>query len=173
MGGLVSTRMVLSPDPAWRGIAGHARRTPTGPLLAIGIAAAVLGAGGLAIAAGLVNDELGVSSGGLEASTHASPSARETRTSRPTPTARATPISTTSDAPTPTLAPTAAPSATPAPTTAPTAPPAPVQETYVVEAGDTLAEIAERFETTASALQAANGIDDANDLDIGQVLVIP
>ncbi|MDQ3346128.1 MAG: LysM peptidoglycan-binding domain-containing protein [Chloroflexota bacterium] len=62
---------------------------------------------------------------------------------------------------------------TPAPTIAPTASPAPAQETYVVEAGDTLAEIAERFATTASALQAANGIDDANDIAIGQVLLIP
>jgi LysM repeat protein len=42
----------------------------------------------------------------------------------------------------------------------------------VVE-GDTLALIAQRFGTTVEALQAANGIEDPDEIVIGQVLVIP
>ena len=173
VGGLVSTRLVLSPDPAWRGIAGRARRTPTGPLLAIGVAGAVLGIGGVAIVGGMINDEPGTSSVGVPAPMQASASPRASPNSDPTATERATPTAVPTSVSTPTPASSAAPRATPSPTIAPTAPPAPAQETYVVEAGDTLAEIAERFATTASALQSANDIDDANDLAIGQVLVIP
>jgi hypothetical protein len=58
----------------------------------------------------------------------------------------------------------------PAPT--PTPPPPPVQ-TYAVQAGDTLAELAVRFGTTVEALQALNGIDDPDEIVIGQVLVLP
>ena len=43
----------------------------------------------------------------------------------------------------------------------------------MVQEGDTLAAIAQRFGTTASAIQAANGIDDPDEIVIGQVLVIP
>jgi LysM repeat protein len=42
----------------------------------------------------------------------------------------------------------------------------------VVE-GDTLAEIAQRFGTSVGALQAANGIEDPDEIQVGQVLVIP
>jgi len=62
------------------------------------------------------------------------------------------------------------------PTVAPTPtppPPPPPQQTYVVQEGDTLAAIAQRFGTTVSALQAANGIEDPDEIIIGQVLVIP
>ena len=48
--GLVSTRMILAPDPAWRGIAGRARGAPGGSLLAIGAAGLALGIGGVAVA---------------------------------------------------------------------------------------------------------------------------
>jgi LysM repeat protein len=43
----------------------------------------------------------------------------------------------------------------------------------VVQEGDTLAAIAQRFGTTVEAMQAANGIEDPNEIIIGQVLVIP
>ncbi len=46
-------------------------------------------------------------------------------------------------------------------------------ETYVVQAGDTLFAIAERFGTTIAALQQANGIDDPRTLAVGTRLVIP
>jgi LysM repeat protein len=64
------------------------------------------------------------------------------------------------------------PAPTPAPTPVPTPAPTPVQ-TYTVAEGDTLAEIAQRFGTSVSALQAANGIEDPDEIVIGQVLVIP
>ena len=167
--GLVSTRMVLAPDPAWRGIAGRARRAPTGPLLAIGAAGVALGIGGVAVASGVVGDAFdGV---GATAST-SSP--------RPSPTVAGTPIATrsavptSSPTPTATLSPSPASVPTPEPTAAPTAPPVPPpQQTYVVQQGDMLATIAQRFGTTVSALQSANGIQDPDEIFIGQVLVIP
>ena len=42
-----------------------------------------------------------------------------------------------------------------------------------MQQGDTLAAIAQQFGTTAAALQAANGIEDPDEITIGQVLVIP
>ena len=166
--GLVSTRMVLAPDPAWRGLAGRARRAPTGPLLAIGAAGIALGVGGVAVATGVVGDGLGPRA----TATSAPPSPSPTPTASPTPTPTASPTAT----PTPTTipSPSPVPTPTPEPTSAPTeAPPPPPQQTYVVQEDDTLAAIAERFGTTVSALQAANGIEDPDEILIGQVLVIP
>ena len=180
--GLVSTRLVLAPDPAWRGIAGRARRTPTGQLLAIGAAGVAIGIGGVAIANGAIGDPFADAdvpgSAATAAAVDGSPSptsvssATASATSTPTtsatpsrvPTAVATPVATAVPAPAPTVVPTAPP--------APPAPPAP-QETYVVQDDDTLAAIAQRFGTTVAALQAANGIEDADEIIIGQVLVIP
>ena len=48
----------------------------------------------------------------------------------------------------------------------------PPPESYEVAAGDTLSEIAARFSTTVEALVAANGLADANQLVVGQVLRI-
>jgi LysM repeat protein len=44
---------------------------------------------------------------------------------------------------------------------------------YVVEAGDTLTGIAERYSVSVSALQEANGLGDSDLIVIGQMLVIP
>ena len=162
--GLVSTRLSLAPDPTWRGIAGRA------PVGRRGVVAAVA-AGGLAVAAGAAAVAwTGIASPGATPAGFAatSPSASPILTASPTP--DATPIPTAS--PTPSLAPTAAPTVAPtiAPTAAPTAVP---QQTYVVAQGDTLAAIAERFGTTVAALQAANGIENPDEILVGQVLVIP
>lgn len=75
--------------------------------------------------------------------------------------------------PTPTPSPIATVSATPAagPPLATPTPAAP--ETYVIEAGDTLSDIAERFDIDLDVLIAANGITDPTLLQIGQVLVLP
>ena len=170
--GLVSTRMILAPDPAWRGIAGRARGAPGGPLLAIGAAGLALGIGGVAVASGAIGEALE----GMAAAASTAPSAAVVATPSPTATTTATPTlsPTPSATPLPSPTPTATPLPTEEPTVAPTAPPAPpAQETYVVQEGDTLAAIAERFGTTVSALQAANGIEDPNEIVIGQVLVIP
>ena len=161
-GGLVMTRMILAPEPAWRGIAGKARQARSGPLAAIGAAAALLGVGGVALATGLL-DPAGATPPPLAESTPSpTPSVRPSPTASPTPTAAPTPV--------PTPAPTEV--ATAPPTPEPTAPP-PQQQTYTVQQGDTLSLIAQRFGTTAAAIQAANGIQNPNEIFIGQVLVIP
>jgi LysM repeat protein len=168
--GLVSTRMVLAPEPAWRGIAGQARRARSGSVALIGAGAAVAaGIGGIALASGLMDGfrdpgataELAITAT-ERPSTTASPSVRPTASEAPTPAATVVP------APVPSAVPTAA--VTPAPTVAP---PPPTQQTYTVQQGDTLAAIAQQFGTTVDALQAANGIEDPNEIVIGQVLVIP
>ena len=167
--GLVSTRMLLTPTPAWRGIAGRARRAPRGPLVLGAGAALVLGAAGVAVASGLIDPGQGQVSS--SASTAASASTAPTPSPSPAVTARPTPSPTVAATASPTAAPT--PVATPAPTPVPTPAPPPPQTTYVVQQGDTLAAIAQRFGSTVEALQAANGIEDPNEIVIGQVLVIP
>lgn len=173
--GLVTTRLLLAPDPAWRGIAGRARRTTSGPLLAVGATGVALVIGGAAIASGAIG-EADTGAGGA-ASSSVLPVATPTPTPRltPTPAPSATPTARPSASPTPTVTPSSAPTAVPTAvqTAAPTPPPPPAQETYVVQEGDTLAVIAQSFGTTVAALQAANGIDDPDEIIIGQVLVIP
>lgn len=44
---------------------------------------------------------------------------------------------------------------------------------YTVQAGDTLGDLAERFDTTVDELVAANGLTDPNALQPGQTLLIP
>lgn len=66
--------------------------------------------------------------------------------------------------------PAGAPGAAPAPVGAPA--PAPTV-THTVSAGQTLASIARRYGTTASAVAAANGISDPDLVRIGQRLAIP
>ncbi len=61
------------------------------------------------------------------------------------------------------------PSATPAASATPTAAPS----VYVVQAGDTLSEIAARFDTTIGILVELNGIQDAANLQIGQEIRLP
>jgi LysM repeat protein len=169
--GFVSTRPLLSPEPAWRGIAGRARRPHSGAVLLIAIVA--VGGAGAAVAAALATGGLDLSAdrGMLPAASvaTASPSAVPSVTPRPRPTATATPTVAT---PEPTVAPT--PEATPVATVVPTpTPPPPPVQTYAVQAGDTLAELAVRFGTSVEVLQALNGIDDPDEIVIGQILVLP
>lgn len=160
--GLVSTRLLLTPEPAWRGIAGRTRRARTGRAMGLAAGALLLVAGGVAVASTL--------SGAPEATGGAvglpTPSPRPTAT----PTPRPTPTPTVAATPVPTAAPTPTPPVTPAPTPPPT--PTPVR-TYVVQEGDTLSTIAAAFGTSVSAIQEANGISDPNLITIGQTLVIP
>ena len=56
----------------------------------------------------------------------------------------------------------------------PVASPTPTRpETYTVAAGDTLSEIAAKFDITTAELAAANLVEDLDTLAIGQVLKIP
>lgn len=52
-------------------------------------------------------------------------------------------------------------------------PDTPEDGTYVVQEGDTLYAIAVDFGVTMEDLMAANGIEDANSLQVGQELTIP
>jgi hypothetical protein len=73
---------------------------------------------------------------------------------------------------TPTLRPTATPRpATPIATSTPTVTPTPL--IYVIQAGDTLLDVALQFERTTQEIQEANGIIDPRYLQIGQRLIIP
>ncbi len=51
--------------------------------------------------------------------------------------------------------------------------PVPQGATYVVQAGDSPATIAERFGVAVEAIMEANGITDPTRLEVGQVLTIP
>ena len=169
---LVSTRMILAPEPSWRGMAGRARRAPSSRFLAAGAGVIALGIGGVAVVTGIIDGRLGPGTAVVDqsltpASSTPSPEAVTTPTERPSPTPTATPIET----PPPTPTPTAVPSPTPTPVATP--PPPPPQETYVVQQGDTLGTIAAQFGTTVGALQAANGIEDPDTIVIGEVLIIP
>lgn len=68
---------------------------------------------------------------------------------------------------TPTRTAIASPTANPTPSLTPT------PETYTVVSGDTLAEIAVRFDTTVEELVQRNGIADPSRIEVGQVLVLP
>lgn len=71
-----------------------------------------------------------------------------------------------------TLPPTATPAPyTPAPTATPTVTPTPIF--YVIQSGDNLLAIAQKYGVSVAALQEANGILDPRTLQIGQQLVIP
>jgi LysM repeat protein len=65
------------------------------------------------------------------------------------------------------------PGPTPTPGPPQPTPVPPVQQTYVVQPGDTLTRIAARFGTTVQALVQANNIVNPNLIYVGQVLIIP
>jgi LysM repeat protein len=93
------------------------------------------------------------------------PTATPSRTPRPP--ASATPTDTPPATATPRTTPTLA-SPTASATTVATA-----ARTYTVQAGETLSEIAARFDVSVNALAAANGISNAALIQVGQVLTIP
>ncbi len=95
-----------------------------------------------------------------------------------TPTATATPTPEPTDTPEPTPTPEPTETATPEPTEEPTQ--EPQQQTYVVQSGDTLYAIAERFAppgtdvtTFMNEIISANNLPDASSLGIGDELIIP
>ena len=108
--------------------------------------------------------------GGLIAGVVATPSSRAATTPRSTAVAEAT------TAPERTLVPTEAKptkapskSAKPSPTAKPAADPT----TYKVKRGDTLSDIATKYQTTWQVLAELNDIKDPGSLRVGQVLQLP
>lgn len=163
--GLRSTRLLVTPEPAWRGMAGRARRSSR-RLAVVAIVLAVALTGAAFVAANVtIPDDLVTASPTAGQAASSVPSERATP--QPSVVASASPMTTPSPVATAVPTATVVP-ATPAPTPEPTA-----QRTYVVQAGDTLAAIAQQFGSTVAAIQAANGIEDADQIVVGQVLVIP
>ncbi|MDY7076282.1 MAG: FxLYD domain-containing protein [Chloroflexota bacterium] len=89
----------------------------------------------------------------------------------PQPTVEISPTSTSPPALTPTFLPTATVLIPPAPTATPTATPTPV--IHIVQEGDVLGSIAYQYGVSVQAIQAANGIENPQFLQIGQELIIP
>ena len=161
----VSSRLIVHPDPAWRGLAGRAAQ-PVGRRIAAGVAGgAVLAVAAVAVAGAAWP---GAPEAVIES---ASPSALPSPTSTPEPTPTPVPSRSATQQPTASPARSAAPTQTPPP---PTLPPTPVpQRTYVVQESDTLGSIAQQFGVSVEAIQAANRIADPDEITVGQVLVIP
>jgi LysM repeat protein len=150
------TRLILEPEAAWRSLATSPKGRFTRPAMLVAAVAAVVV--GLLVLSSL----LGILNGMLPpASQTPSPSASLVES----PVASSPPASAAASASV-VAAPSATPVATPVPTKVPT------QRTYVVQAGDTLNELATRFGTTAQAIRNANGLT-GDTINVGQVLVIP
>lgn len=161
---LARTRLIVQPDA--RRLGGtHPASIGTSPrrwLVAGGVAAMGVAAAATAFAGGF---------GGLVG---AAPSASATpRGTTATPTsATATPMPTPSVTPAP-----SSPAPTPGPTASSESPRTPAatpeRRTYVVQEGDTLSIVANRFGTSVAAIQRANGLGNSDVINVGQVLVIP
>ena len=148
------TRLVLEPEAAWRGLASSPTTRISRPALLVGaVALAVVGVLILSSLFGILNG---------------APAESASPTASPTPSLSASPLA--SSPPASTGA--SAPASAPVPSATPVVTPAPSQRTYVVQQGDTLNDIAQRFGTTADAIKAANGLT-SDTINVGQVLIIP
>jgi LysM repeat protein len=161
---IARTRLIVEPDTRRIGPAGAPTfgTSPRRWLVAGGIAAVGVAAAATAVAGGFNNLVGG----------HAVPSVSE-RTDSATPstaTATADPTATATQAPS-ASGPTAPPTATPKPQRTPAA--TPQRQTYVVQDGDTLSTIANRFGTSVAAIQRANGLKNSDVINVGEVLLIP
>jgi len=144
------TRLVLEPEAAWRNrTSAPVTRVSRSALLVAGVAVAV-------VALLVLSSLFGVLGGAPAGS----------------PTATPTPSS--SAVPSESLAPASlGPSASVVPASnPPQATPGPSQTIYVVQEGDTLNLIAQRFGTTVAAIQTANGLS-GTEINVGQQLIIP
>lgn len=149
----VSTRLIMEPEPAWRSLAGGGS----------GRGRRLLVVGGLGVAAALtvaVGSATGLFGGGT-----GSPGAGS---ATPSPSVGTSAVPSATSATSATLSPTASLPSTPAPTGSV----APTPRTYVVQSGDYLRLIADRFGTTVEAIRTANGLTTEVILP-GQVLIIP
>jgi len=150
------TRLVLEPEPAWRSLATSPKSRFTGPAMLVAAVAAVVV--GLLVLSSLLGSLNG-------APPHVSQTASPSPSLGESPGA-SSPAASAAASASVVAAPSATPVATPVPTQVPT------QRTYVVQAGDTLNELATQFGTTAQAIRSANGLT-GDTINVGQVLIIP
>ena len=144
------TRLVLEPEAAWRNrTSAPTARISRPALLVAGVALAV-------VALLVLSSLFGILGGGPDGSATPSPSL----TTSTTPSASPAPASVGASA---SLAPASVP---------PNVTPGPSQTIYIVQEGDTLNLIAQRFGTTVEAIQAANGLS-GTEINVGQELIIP
>lgn len=151
------TRLVLEPEAAWRSLASSPTTRMTRP-------AVVVAAVALAVVALLVVSSLLGILNGSPATASQTPSPSPSPSASPLASSRSASAEASPSAP-------AAASSAPAVATA-VATPVPTQRTYIVQQGDTLNLIAQRFGTTVEAIRAANGLTGDN-INVGQVLIIP
>ena len=150
------TRLVLEPEAAWRNLSGSSAARFTGP--AVLVAAVALAVVGLLVLSSL----FGIL-GGAPSTESQTPSASPSAVASP-PASGSSSVAPASTGPSPSVV---AASIPPAET------PAPSQRTYVVQQGDTLNLIAQRFGTTAQAIADASGIRVTDTINPGDVLIIP
>lgn len=151
------TRLVLEPEAAWRSLA-------SSPTTRMWRPAVVVAAVALAVVALLVVSSLfGILNG--------SP-ATASQTPSPSPSPSASPLASSPSASAAASASASAAASIAPPVATPVSTPVPAQRTYVVQQGDTLNLIAQRFGTTVEAIRAANGLTGDN-INVGQVLIIP
>jgi LysM repeat protein len=147
------TRLVLEPEAAWRNLSSSPTARFTRPALMVAIVA-------LAVVGLLVLSSIFGILGGAPGDDSPMPSPS---TSLPA-----------SDSPSPvpgSSAPSASASAAVA-SVPPVETPAPSPQIYIVQQGDTLNLIAQRFSTTVAAIQAANNLT-GTEINVGQELIIP
>jgi LysM repeat protein len=180
------SRIVIETDGAWLGLASRSvgvaarRRMLVVGVTVVAAAALATSSGSLAAVGGFAADLQRASAmtaplGRTATSSASTPSPSVQATATPAvvslPSVQLTPAAVPS--PSQTSSPTHAPTPTQAPTLPPAATAAPAAQRYVVQPGDTLSRIADRFGVSVQALQQANGIADQNVISVGQTLIIP
>jgi LysM repeat protein len=147
------TRLVLEPEAAWRNLSSSPTARFTRPALLVAIVAlAVVGLLVLSSVFGILGGAPG------DDSPTPSPSTSLPASDSPSPVPG-------SSAPSPSAS--AAVASVP-----PVETPAPSPQIYIVQQGDTLNLIAQRFGTTVAAIQAANNLT-GTEINVGQELIIP
>lgn len=163
---IARTRLIL--DPEARGLRVGIAPLGLSPrrwLVAGGVAAVGVAAAATAVAGGFDGLVTAPQPSGSTPALSSTPSPQPVTT--PQPTLEATQVPSTLPA-----SPPASPAATPEPSRSATASTPGTQTSYVVQQGDTLSLIAERFGTSVGAIQEANGLS-SDVINIGQELVIP
>jgi LysM repeat protein len=147
------TRLVLEPEAAWRSLSTSPTARFTRPALLVAIVA-------LAVVGLLVLSSLFGNLGGAPGDDSPTPSPSTSLAAAATP------------SPAPGSSAPAASASTPVASAPAVETPAPSQQTYIVQQGDTLNLIAQRFGTTVAAIQAANNLT-GTEINVGQELIIP